>query len=84
MAHELNVNLDVVGEDQWCYGMNVELEHGRRNLLTNVTNDDPFVTGHIALAHLLEFPDYYKGLSALETILKEQWKGKRKPKVLLR
>jgi len=38
--------------------MNVELEHGLHDLLTNVTGDDPLVTGKIALAHLNEFPDY--------------------------
>ena len=34
--------------------MNLELEHGRHNLLTNVTDDDPQVTAKIALAHLNE------------------------------
>ena len=82
MAERLGVNLDVVGVDQWCRGMNVELEHGRRNEFTNVTNNDPFVTAHIALAHLLEFPNYYDGLQAMETVLDEQWKGKKKPNVL--
>jgi hypothetical protein len=43
-------------------GMNEELEHGTRNPLTNVTNDDPVVTGKIALAHLIETPDYYQKL----------------------
>ena len=29
---------------------------------TNVTDDDPIVTGKIALAHMKEFPDYYTRL----------------------
>ena len=33
---------------------------------TNVTGDDPIKTGKIALAHLNEFPDYYKRLKVLE------------------
>jgi len=33
---------------------------------TNVTNDDPLVTGKIALAHLNEFPDYYTRLEKME------------------
>ena len=43
--------------EQFRRGMEVELEHGLHDLLTNVTDDDPVVTGKIALAHLHEFPD---------------------------
>jgi hypothetical protein len=52
--------------DQFRAGMNVELEHGLHDLLTNVTNDDPHVTAKIALAHLNEFPDYYTRLERME------------------
>jgi len=52
--------------DQFRRGMNVELEHGLHDLLTNVTDDDPVVTGKIALAHLNEFPDYYDRLELME------------------
>ena len=46
--------------------MDVELEHGLHDLVTNVTDDDPLVTGKIALAHLNEFPDYYTRLEKME------------------
>ncbi|MBU0766626.1 hypothetical protein KKF55_02490 [Patescibacteria group bacterium] len=52
--------------EQFTNGMAVELEHGSRDPETNVTNDDPLLTGKIALAHLKEFPDYYTRLDALE------------------
>jgi hypothetical protein len=52
--------------DQFRRGMDVELEHGLHDLLTNVTDDDPLVTGKIALAHLHEFPDYYTRLEHIE------------------
>jgi len=52
--------------DQFRRGMDVELEHGLHDLLTNVTGDDPLVTGKIALAHLHEFPDYYTRLARME------------------
>lgn len=51
---------------QFREGLNVELEHGRRDMLTNVTNDDPILTGKIALAHLNELPDYYTRLREIE------------------
>jgi Protein of unknown function (DUF5661) len=58
--------------EQFRRGMNVELEHGFRDLLTNVTGDDPLVTGKIALAHLREFPDYYTRLDQMEEQAKRE------------
>ena len=52
--------------EQFRTGMNVELEHGRHDPATDVTGDDPHVTGKIALAHLNEFPDYYTRLERME------------------
>ena len=57
--------------EQFRRGMEVELEHGLHDPATNVTGDDPVVTGKIALAHLNEFPDYYTRLERME----EQAKG---------
>ena len=47
-------------------GLDVELEHGKVDPHTNVANDDPVMTGKIALAHLNEFPDYYTRLDKME------------------
>jgi len=52
--------------DQYRMGLDVELEHGLIDPNTNVTNDDPIITGKIALAHLNEFPDYYTRLEKME------------------
>jgi hypothetical protein len=52
--------------EQFRSGMDVELEHGRQDPATNVTDDDPVITGKIALAHLNEFPDYYSRLRQME------------------
>jgi hypothetical protein len=57
--------------EQFRMGMDVELEHGFQDLVTNVTGDDPLVTGKIALAHLNEFPDYYTRLARMETEAKQ-------------
>ena len=53
--------------EQFRAGMDVELEHGLHDPTTNVTNDDPLVTGKIALAHLRELPDYYIRLARMES-----------------
>ena len=58
--------------EEFTCGMNVELEHGTVNPATNVTNDDPIITGKIALAHLDEVPMYYNdkiGLDVWEHLL---------------
>jgi hypothetical protein len=52
--------------EQFARGLSIELEHGRRDPATNVTNDDELITGKIALAHLREIPDYYTRLEAME------------------
>jgi hypothetical protein len=52
--------------EQFRTGLGVELEHGTANQTTDVTNDDPLLTGKIALAHLAEFPDYYTRLAKME------------------
>ena len=59
--------------EQFRTGLDVELEHGARDPQTNVTNNDPLVTGKIAFAHLKEFPDYYTRLSAMEKEADEYW-----------
>ena len=51
---------------QFAMGMNVEAEHGKNDLETNVSNDDPIVTGKIARAHLKEISDYYDRLARME------------------
>ena len=52
--------------EQFRMGMDVELEHGLTAPSTNVTGNDPILTGKIALAHLNEFSDYYTRLEKME------------------
>ena len=52
--------------EQFRLGLGVELEHGRRDPATNVSDDDEVTTGKIAWAHLTEFPDYYMRLAKME------------------
>jgi len=52
--------------EQFHMGLEIELEHGAHDPQTNVTGDDPILTGKIAWAHLKELPDYYTRLAAME------------------
>jgi DNA-directed RNA polymerase alpha subunit len=59
--------------EEFRAGLNVELEHGLHDPETNVTGDDPHVTGKIARAHLNEFADYYTRLERMEEQAKREW-----------
>lgn len=66
IGESLGIKWDKFDIEQFRMGMDVELEHGTESLSTNVTDDNPLITGKIALAHLNEFPDYYTRLDKLE------------------
>jgi hypothetical protein len=59
--------------EQFRMGLGVELEHGRSDPQTNVTDDDAVTTGKIAWAHLNEFPDYYTRLEKMEAEAERYW-----------
>lgn len=59
VAKILNVKFDKFSANDLLNGINIELEHGRVNPETNVTNDNLILTAKIALAHLNEFSNYY-------------------------
>lgn len=82
MAKRFNIDLDVVDIDEFRYGIQVELEHGSIVPLTNVTDDDLVATTKIALAHLLEYPDYYKRLKEMEERADKYWSKRKKPCVI--
>lgn len=66
IGDRLGIIWDKFDVDQFRMGMDVELEHGLCDPSTNVSNDDPMITGKIALAHLNEIPDYYDRLEKME------------------
>lgn len=74
IGEKLGVDWSKFDVEQFRMGMDVELEHGKENPVTNVSNDDPLITGRIALAHLNEFPDYYDRLYEMEEEAEEYWK----------
>jgi len=69
----IGVNWEQFDLEQFRAGMDVELEHGSHDPQTDVTGDDPIITGKIALAHMKEFPDYYERLERMEAQAKRDW-----------
>jgi hypothetical protein len=73
IGEELGIDWSKFDVEQFRAGMDVELEHGKVDPDTNVSNDDPLITGKIALAHLNEFPDYYVRLLKMEEEAEAYW-----------
>lgn len=76
IGEKLKIDWSKFDVEQFRMGIDVELEHGLIDPHTNVTNDNPIMTGKIALAHLNEFPDYYTRLEKMEKEGEKYWEGK--------
>ena len=73
VGDEIGVDWDRFDLEQFRSGMDVEYEHGSHDPQTDVTGDDPIITGKIALAHMKEFPDYYERLERMEREAERDW-----------
>ena len=76
IGEQLGIDWTRFDIEQFRMGLDVELEHGLIDPRTNVSNDDPVITGKIALAHLNEYPDYYTRLEEMEREANEYWNRK--------
>lgn len=56
---------EVFNMEEFAFALKVELEHGKLKEV-NVTNNHPFLTAMIALAHMTETLTYYKRLQVME------------------
>ncbi len=63
---KLGIDFSQIDLDEFRRGLEIEFEHGAHDPETNVTNDDPIMTGKIAWAHLKELADYYTRLDRME------------------
>lgn len=67
IGDELGIDWQIYDLNEFRRGLEVEMEHGSQwGEDTNVTKDDPHITGRIALAHLKEIKDYYTRLDKME------------------
>ena len=76
VGDEIGVDWSRFDLEQFRLGMDVEYEHGSHDPQTDVTGDDPILTGKIALAHMKEFPDYYLRLERMEEEAARDWATK--------
>ena len=73
IGETIGVDWSTIPLEEFRMGLNVELEHGSHDAMTDVTGDDSEVTGKIALAHLKEFSDYYSRLAKMEAEAEAYW-----------
>ena len=82
IGKKYNINFDIINFDEWHYGLNVELEHGSKlGSITNITKDNINMTAKIAIAHLIEGPDYYRRLHTMEEQMDRYWSNKKKESI---
>ena len=72
IGDKLGIDWSHFDVEQFRMGLDVELEHGLHDPSTDVTGNDPILTGKIALAHLNEFADYYTRLEKMEREAEEE------------
>ncbi|PLX28886.1 hypothetical protein C0581_00640 [Candidatus Parcubacteria bacterium] len=74
VADKIGINFDEADFEleDFRMGMDEEMEHGTHDPQTDVTGDDPVLTGKITLAHLKEFGDYYQRLEEMEHQAKKE------------
>jgi hypothetical protein len=72
IGNKLSIDWGRLNVEQFRIGLDIELEHGLNSPATDVTGNDPIITGKIVLAHLNEFADYYTRLTKMEKEAKEQ------------
>jgi DNA-directed RNA polymerase alpha subunit len=77
IGEALGIDWSQFDVEQFRMGLDVELEHGTIDPATDVTHDDPMMTGKIALAHLNEFSDYYTRLARMEQEAEEFHRDQR-------
>jgi hypothetical protein len=71
IGEQLGIRWDKFDPEQFRAGLGVDLEHVTGN------HDDPLMTGKIALAHLIEFPDYCTRLAKMKADAESFWDSKK-------
>ena len=79
LAKRLKIDLDNVPLDDIYRGTIIELEHGKIKKL-DVIHGNVLIAMKIALAHIEEYPDYYKRLKQMEKKAHSYWSKQKRPK----
>ena len=72
IGDKIGIDFNKIDLHEFRKGLDVEMEHGKVNPQTNVTDNNIELTAKIAWAHLLEIPDYYTRLIKMEKEAKDK------------
>ena len=72
IGDKIGIDFKKIDLHEFRKGLDVEMEHGKVNPQTNVTDNNIELTAKIAWAHLLEIPDYYTRLIKMEKEAKDK------------
>ena len=75
IGKKFGVNFNIIPLKMWHKALEIEAEH------SNITHGSILTTAKIALAHLMEYPDYYKRLVKMEKQAEKYWSDKEKPSI---
>lgn len=75
---QIGIDWQQVDPDEFRKGLAVEMEHGSHDPETDVTHDDPLLTGKIAWAHIKEYADYYTRLEKMEREAERYWSAHKR------
>ena len=73
IGEQIGIDWRMVDPEEFRKGLVVEMEHGSHDPQTDVTHDDPLLTGKVAWAHIKEYPDYYTRLAKMEAEAERDW-----------
>jgi hypothetical protein len=74
VGDEIGLDWSIIDLGEFRQGIKEEMEHGSEyGAASKVHDDDYVISGRIALAHIIEVPDYYQRLETLETEAGELW-----------
>ncbi len=72
IGNKIGIDFKKINLREFRKGLDVEMEHGKINTQTNITDNNIILTAKIAWAHLLEIPDYYTRLNKMESEAKNK------------
>lgn len=74
IGDEIGLDWSIIDLGEFRQGIKEEMEHGTEyGAASQVHDDDYVISGRIALAHIIEVPDYYQRLEDLETDAEKLW-----------
>lgn len=74
LAAELGLEHGRIDLQQFCMGLNMELQHESLDPETDISNGDRTLTAKLVVSYLQEIPDYYTRLGRMLQVAEAEYK----------